>query len=124
MKRLAAALFLFAVFAWAADFWRSKPFTEWSDRDVQKMLQDSPWSHTVTLASTASPFPSVSRQRPNSTPDDMPNAPPTLGGGVDDPIARNASNGRGSSVDPMDGGAAEKVVVVVRWHSRQSEWLL
>src|SRR5579862_2191519 len=116
MKKLAAALFLFAVFTWAADFWRSKPFTEWSDRDVQKMLQDSPWSHTVTLASTASPFPSVGRQRPNSTPEDMPNAPPTLGGGLDDPIARSASNGRGTAVDPLDGGA-EKVVVVVRWHS-------
>jgi hypothetical protein len=117
MKKFAAILFFLAVSLWAVDFWRSKPFTEWSEKEVQRMLQDSPWSHTVNLASTASQFPSVGRQRPNSTPDDIPGPPPNIGGGIDDPIGRSASNGRGTTVDPMDGGAAEKVVVIVRWHS-------
>jgi hypothetical protein len=33
----------------AADFWDSKPFAEWSDKDLQRMLTDSPWSHQVSV---------------------------------------------------------------------------
>jgi hypothetical protein len=33
----------------AADFWDSKPFAEWSDKDLQRMLSDSPWSHQVSV---------------------------------------------------------------------------
>ncbi len=34
----------------AADFWKAKKFTEWSDKEVQKMLDDSPWAHKDALA--------------------------------------------------------------------------
>ena len=34
----------------AADFWEEKDFTAWSDKDVEKMLTDSPWSQKVTIA--------------------------------------------------------------------------
>jgi hypothetical protein len=33
----------------AADFWDIKPFAEWSDKDLQRMLTDSPWSHQVSV---------------------------------------------------------------------------
>lgn len=33
----------------AADFWEDEEFTSWSDRDVQKMLTDSPWSKQVNI---------------------------------------------------------------------------
>ncbi len=33
----------------AADFWKTKKFTEWSDKEVQKMLDDSPWAHKDSL---------------------------------------------------------------------------
>ena len=33
----------------AADFWEDKEFTDWSDRDVQKMLSDSPWAKQVNI---------------------------------------------------------------------------
>jgi hypothetical protein len=33
----------------AADFWKTKKFTEWTDKDVQKMLNDSPWAHKDSL---------------------------------------------------------------------------
>jgi hypothetical protein len=39
----------------AADFWDSKPFTEWSDKDLQRMLTDSPWSHQVSVVMPRSP---------------------------------------------------------------------
>jgi hypothetical protein len=34
---------------WAADFWQTKKFTDWSGKEVEKMLKDSPWSHTFTV---------------------------------------------------------------------------
>jgi hypothetical protein len=39
----------------AADFWDSKPFAEWSDKDLQRMLSDSPWSHQVSVVMPRSP---------------------------------------------------------------------
>ncbi len=33
----------------AADFWTEKDFTSWSDKEVEKMLTDSPWSREVTI---------------------------------------------------------------------------
>ena len=33
----------------AADFWEDKEFTSWSDREVQKMLTDSPWAKRVNI---------------------------------------------------------------------------
>lgn len=33
----------------AADFWETKHFTTWSDKEVEEMLGDSPWSHEVTI---------------------------------------------------------------------------
>lgn len=34
----------------AADFWEEQPFMAWSDKDVQKMLSDSPWAQQVRIA--------------------------------------------------------------------------
>ncbi len=33
----------------AADFWTEKDFTSWSDKEVEKMLTDFPWSREVTI---------------------------------------------------------------------------
>lgn len=50
LKKLCALLFLCVLCIWAADFWTTKPFTEWSDKEVQKIISDSPWSAKVTVA--------------------------------------------------------------------------
>ena len=34
---------------WAADFWESKSYTEWSEKEVGKLLTNSPWSQKVTV---------------------------------------------------------------------------
>lgn len=33
----------------AADFWETKKFTDWTDKDVQKILSDSPWATKVSI---------------------------------------------------------------------------
>ncbi len=52
MKR-ALVLVLVLVFAgmsvWAEDFWQKAKFTDWSDKDTQKMLRDSPWARQVEI---------------------------------------------------------------------------
>jgi hypothetical protein len=49
MKKLAALMIIFAVCLWAADFWQTKPFTEWSDKDATKMTSNSPWAKEFSV---------------------------------------------------------------------------
>jgi hypothetical protein len=49
MKKTAALLFLFAFCLMAADFWQ-KPYTDWADKDLQKMISDSPWAHNISVS--------------------------------------------------------------------------
>src|SRR5579862_7026564 len=37
----------------AAEFWQSEPFTDWSDKEVTKILTDSPWSRQMPLDMSA-----------------------------------------------------------------------
>lgn len=52
MKTL-SYLFVFlgcgALLLLAEDFWK-KPFTEWSEKDANKLLQNSPWAHEVSIS--------------------------------------------------------------------------
>ncbi len=34
------------------DFWKEKHFTEWSDKDIRKMLNKSPWAKEVRISTT------------------------------------------------------------------------
>jgi hypothetical protein len=52
MKKLAALMIVFAVCLWAADFWQTKPFTEWSDKDAAKMTSNSPWAKEFSVEMT------------------------------------------------------------------------
>ena len=50
LKKLPVLLLLCALCVWAADFWTTKPFTEWNEKEVQKLLTDSPWVGKVTMS--------------------------------------------------------------------------
>src|SRR5580704_15090042 len=50
MKKITAGLLGLGVCLWAADFWQTKPYTEWSDKDIQKIETSSPWSKQVPIA--------------------------------------------------------------------------
>ena len=46
LKKLPSILVLLcAVAFWlsAANFWDTKPYTEWTDKELEKIFQDSPW---------------------------------------------------------------------------------
>src|SRR5579863_2451490 len=48
MRKAAGLVVLGAVSLMAANIWQ-KPWTEWSDKDVTKILTDSPWVKTATI---------------------------------------------------------------------------
>ena len=48
------ALFLLAPLLWAAEPWKGRPYTEWTSKDVQKVLGDSPWTRRVSFRRTLS----------------------------------------------------------------------
>lgn len=48
--RKTLAIFFSAGILLAADFWTTKPFTEWSDKEIAKIVSDSPWAKRVSLS--------------------------------------------------------------------------
>jgi hypothetical protein len=58
MRRFALALLILPgcllLYAGDKDFWEQKPYTEWGEKDVDKLLKNSPWAKTVTLGGGAS----------------------------------------------------------------------
>jgi hypothetical protein len=53
VKKFAAAFFMFVFCLAAADFWQAKPYTEWSDNDLRKMITNSPWAKSFSPPETA-----------------------------------------------------------------------
>jgi hypothetical protein len=50
MKKATLLLFPAALTLWAADVWQAKPFTDWNDKDLLKIMTDSPWAKKVSVA--------------------------------------------------------------------------
>jgi hypothetical protein len=68
----------------AADFWVSKPYTDWTSKELQKMMNDSPWSHRVDVELSVR-MPNISAQ--------------SEGGG-----GRKGKGGGGGEIATADGG--------------------
>jgi hypothetical protein len=55
MKRITSALItlalgLLSVYSVAADFWDKKPYTEWREKDCEKLLKKSPWARPYAIS--------------------------------------------------------------------------
>ncbi|MGA2715621.1 MAG: hypothetical protein ABSG41_21185 [Bryobacteraceae bacterium] len=108
MKKTAGALLFFAFCLFAADFWQSKPYTEWSEKDAQKMMSNSPWARAYAISV------------------EPPDAAPVFGGGDgvrgrgigDDgstPPAGQTGGRLGGAIPANQGGSS--TVIVARWQS-------
>lgn len=87
---LTLSMFLTGFALWAADVWVAKPYTEWSDKDIQKIMSDSPWAKKVTAT-----FEFSARG----------GGPAASGGGGGGGGGRGKSGPQGDSIDPgTDGG--------------------
>jgi len=49
----ALAVALLAVICWAGgDPWKDKPYAQWDDKDIQKVMSSSPWARMVSVTAT------------------------------------------------------------------------
>jgi hypothetical protein len=80
----------------AADFWESKPFLEWSDKEAEKMLTDSPWASLIAIP------------LPNRAP-----VPTDDGGGGGGGRGGGGRGGGGEGFGP----AAQRVRITISWRS-------
>ncbi len=96
MKKLATAMFACAVLLHAADFW-TNIFSDWTDKDVQKMLESSPWAKKVDVATgTGAGTNTGDRFR---------------AGGI------GGTRSPGSSSSSVGAGQDDSVTLYIRWHS-------
>src|SRR5579884_2426037 len=49
LRLFTISTFLGGVALFAADAWVAKPYTEWNDKDLQKIMFDSPFSRKVSV---------------------------------------------------------------------------
>lgn len=121
------AVLVLATLAWATDVWK-KPYQQWDQKDVQKILTDSPWAKVVRVSATwassnSEMLPPQQEQRPQSS------APSSSGGGGGGRPGMGGGGGASSGppsggMQPgggMQGGAeTPQAAFVVRWVSSQT----
>jgi hypothetical protein len=59
MKYHLALLASGALVLMAADVWNAKPYTDWNEKDLQKIMTDSPWAKKTSVMGMEGPTPPV-----------------------------------------------------------------
>jgi hypothetical protein len=113
MKKVLPALFACGFCLYAADFWQ-KPATEWTDKDVQKMLNNSPWAKPFSISTSGPSAAGLGSVQGNAGGGDA--APISEGGGG----RGGGRGGGGGGAAPAVGGGAS-VELVARWQSAAPE---
>jgi len=121
MKKLAlfaAAVCLCAVaILLAADPWQSKPYTEWSEKDIQKVLTNSPWSRALSVSSgqQSSAGNTIGRDDGSSRPA---GASASTGPGMMQPNGQESGVARDRMGDIYSQGTeSNSIVLMVVWQS-------
>src|SRR5258708_14529862 len=98
VNKLAVIASFLPVALWAADVWESKPFQDWTDKDLQKVVNNSPWARRsiATLTTPGAFLPSGAaggRARDSVRP------------GIEEAASSDAGVGRGGRGEGGAGGA-------------------
>lgn len=48
MAKSSALLLAFVLGLYAEDFWKTKPYTEWTEKEIKRVLTNSPWAKEVS----------------------------------------------------------------------------
>jgi hypothetical protein len=123
-----SALLATATLLWSSsDPWKSKPYQQWDQKDIQKILQDSPWAKIVRV--------DVGWESPGASSAPVPGAPGTNGGDQGPVVARSGGMGGASAPAPSESGGGmrpggmqsggmeggvRQAVFVVRWVSSRT----
>jgi len=103
MKQIVGIFLLFSFALAAAEFWQ-KPYTDWSDKDLTKMMTDSPWAKSTSVSM--------------GVPGGGGASPPMAGGGGGFGGHGGPQGGGGSEYGPgAQGSSGPSFDVVARWQS-------
>lgn len=112
LRKLASYLVLLPAIVWAADFWESKPFTDWSDKEVRRMVTNSPWARQINTALTGARPSLPSADSPVSG---FPGADGSLIGVPN--LGRIGGTGAGPPIAPPDAPVEQGLPVMIRWQT-------
>lgn len=121
------AVVAIAALAWASDPWK-KPYQQWDKKDVQKILDDSPWAKTVNVTAK---WEGNGSMPPMNRPEQQPQPtapPPSSGSGGGRPGMGGGGGGGAAPGGGMQpgvgggggGGGIPVVPFVVRWVSART----
>jgi hypothetical protein len=108
------ALLIIGALAWASgDPWKAKPYQQWDDKDIKKILNDSPWSKVIQVAAPWKGMGAAGEPEQGGL--SAGQAQPVTGGG-------GMYGGSASSPPSPTGGAAQIPLApfVVRWVSART----
>ena len=124
VNKLALFVALAPALLWAAEVWEAKPFQDWTDKDVQKLVSNSPWARQArAVLGDATPV-TPGRNRPPAVGDASSND-----SGVPKGREPGGAGRLGSAPSDVDQGPQSQVgvPVIVRWQSalplRQAQML-
>jgi hypothetical protein len=104
MKKITALLLGLAISLWAADFWQTKPYTDWSDKEAQRIETNSPWSKQVPVPLGETSGSSGGGRRNKG-----------MGGGdIDSTLGNGGSAGRSGA---QEVGGAASITLTVSWRT-------
>lgn len=114
VNKLAILATVVPAFLSAADVWDAKPFQDWTDKDVQKLVSNSPWARQArAVLGDATPV-AAGRNKPPAVGDASSNDSGVPKGREPGGAAR-----MGSAPSDFDQGpqSLQQIPVVVRWQS-------
>ena len=118
MKQLFTALLVCAFCLWGADFWQTKPSAEWSDRDLQKMMNNSPWAHPFSIPMSGPTPPPLGRGGASGNAADDTAAPQPISASPGGGRGGRGGGGGGAADGGGDfGGGSASATIVARWQS-------
>ena len=103
----------------AADFWETKKFTEWNEKEVKKMLESSPWATKVSVPIPRGGAGGGARGSGGRGGGGMSFLPQDEGGGGDMGGGGGGRSGGGGGGGRGGGGVSfsQEKDVIVRWHT-------
>jgi len=117
LRKLATSLVLLPALLWAADFWESKPFTDWSDKELRRVLTNSPWARQTNTIQTNT---MMTNPRPGLPPADSSASgfPGGDGALIREPnFGRAGGAGAGPAITPPDSPIDQGLPVMIRWQT-------
>jgi hypothetical protein len=109
MKKIVPLLLALSISLWSADFWQTKPYTDWSDKEAQRIETNSPWAKEVSVSLGVGPGgPDTGRGKRGGN---------GSTGDIDSSTGGSSTGGRGNMQGAGATHSEASVTVIVSWRT-------